>query len=309
MDVLQCMRAFTCVVAMGSLTAAAARLETTTANISRMLASLEGHLSIRLLNRTTRRIALTEAGKRYLPRCEQILCLVDIAQTEIQQQQTSPTGRLRIHIMNGLTDSVVPELVSRYRQRYPAVNFELSMSRQFPDLIAEGYDMVILRQGTAPDSGGEVQDLGGVQGILCASPGYLAAHGRPGRAHDLQFHTCLALSEAQQPEDAWQLSGPRGACSVALKNVPLRADSEQALCSAIIAGMGIGLLPTYVAARSLQEGTLVQVLESHRADCGRIYAVSPDTRLADARISSWISHLVDHLPLLLANGGPSSLCA
>ncbi|MCO8166018.1 LysR family transcriptional regulator [Pseudomonas sp. 21LCFQ010] len=303
------MRAFTCVVAMGSLTAAAARLETTTANISRMLASLEGHLSIRLLNRTTRRIALTEAGKRYLPRCEQILGLVEIAQAEIQHQQTLPMGRLRIHVMNGLTDSVMPELVSRYRQRYPAVSFELSISRQFPDLIAEGYDMVILRQSAAPHGGGEVQDLGGVHGILCASPGYLAIHGRPRRVHDLQSHTCLALNETLHAEDVWQLFGPKGTCRVALKNVPLRSDSEQALYSAILAGLGIGLLPAYIAARGLQEGSLVQVLECYRADYGRLYAVSPDTRLADARTSSWIAHLVEHLPLLLGDEESSSLCA
>lgn len=309
MDVLQCMRAFTCVVSMGSLTAAASRLETSTGNISRMLASLEGHLSIRLLNRTTRRIALTQAGRGYLTRCEQILGLVDIAQAEILQKQTLPLGRLRVHVMHGLADHLIPELISLYRQRNPTVSFELSMSKQFPDLIAEGFDMVIVRQEQQPQSAAEVQNLGRVSGILCASSGYLAANGTPCCIQDLHAHACLGLSEALQPQDAWLLHGPQGRCRVPLENMPLRADSEQTLCSAIMAGLGIGLLPTYSAARGLQDGRLVQVLENYQADIGQIYALTADTRLADARITSWIAHLVDHLPQHLMRHTVSNLCA
>lgn len=127
MDVLQFMRAFRSVVQAGSLTGAAERLQTSTANISRMLTQLEAHLRIRLLNRTTRRVALTEAGKRYLARCEQILTLVDTAESEVQQQHNRPMGELRIHAMHGLGQHYVVDLITRYRKRYPEVTFKLTL--------------------------------------------------------------------------------------------------------------------------------------------------------------------------------------
>lgn len=308
MDVLQVMRAFRCVVHTGSLTAAAARLETTTANISRMLANLEAHLHIRLLNRTTRRIALTEAGKLYLERCEQILSLVEVAEDEVQQQHRRPVGQLRIHAMHGLGQSYVVDLINRYRQRYPQVTFNLTMSNHMPDLLEEGYDMSILLQDTPPVVSYGVKELGATHGILCASPDYLRVAGTPETPADLRQHACLGFCDPSRSADEWVLYGPRGSAHVSLVDSPLRVDSEEAMRSALTCALGIGMLPAYAAAPALRSGALVQVLTDYRSRRSGIYAVYPSAQRPDVRTSTWVDHLACHLPDLLA-GDAALLCA
>ncbi|WP_409278918.1 LysR family transcriptional regulator [Pseudomonas defluvii] len=307
MDVLQVMRAFSCVVQAGSLTGAAERLGTTTTSISRMLSNLEAHLHIRLLNRTTRRIALTEAGKRYLTRCQQILELVETAESEVQQQQRLPVGQLRIHASHGLGQRYVVDLITRYRQRHPAVTFNLTMSNRLPDL-EEGYDMSILLRDMPPQLSCSVEALGSVQTVLCASPTYLARMGQPHRVQDLSGHACLASCDSERQAQEWLLHGPTGLVRVPLTKPPLRVDSEEALCSAIVAGLGIGLLPAYASAEGLRTGTLQQVLPAYRSAPMGIYAVSPGGRQPDARTSTWIRHLQDYLPGLVTRD-VEALCA
>ncbi|WP_264312520.1 LysR family transcriptional regulator [Pseudomonas putida] len=308
MDVLQFMRAFRSVVQAGSLTGAAERLQTSTANISRMLTQLEAHLRIRLLNRTTRRVALTEAGKRYLARCEQILTLVDTAESEVQQQHNRPMGELRIHAMHGLGQHYVVDLITRYRKRYPEVTFKLTLSNRLPDLYKDGYDMSILLQNSPPQVAYCVQALGSVDAILCASPGYLASHAPLEGAQDLRAHACLSFCDGARHSDDWQLYGPSGPVKVPLAQTPLRVDSEDAMRSAIVAGLGIGLLPAYAAAEGLRNGSLLQVLPSYHAGPGAIYAIYPSRQQTDVRTSTWIHHLMDHMPGMLA-GDVQTLCA
>lgn len=308
MDVLQFMRAFRSVVQAGSLTGAAERLQTSTANISRMLTQLEAHLHIRLLNRTTRRIALTAAGKRYLARCEQILTLVDTAESEVQQQRNRPMGELHIHAMHGLGQHYVVDLITRYRKRYPEVTFKLTLSNRLPDLHKEGYDMSILLQDSPPQVSYGVQALGSVDAVLCASPGYLASNGPLKCAQDLRVHVCLGFCDGGRPPDDWQLYGPSGPVRVPLVQTPLQVDSEDAMRSAIEAGLGIGLLPAYAAAEGLREGSLLQVLPAYRSRPGGIYAIYPSRQPSDVRTSTWIQHLIDHMPPMVA-GDVQTLCA
>src|SRR5450830_467346 len=135
MDTLQNMRAFSCVAEAGSFTAAAAQLDTTTANISRAVSNLEAHLQTRLLNRTTRRIALTEAGKRYLLRCEQILAYVEEAEAEASDAHARPSGQLKVHTMTGIGQHFVIDAIARYRRTHPDVTFDLTLANRVPDLL------------------------------------------------------------------------------------------------------------------------------------------------------------------------------
>ncbi|RZI83949.1 MAG: LysR family transcriptional regulator, partial [Pseudomonas sp.] len=130
MDTLQNMRAFSCVAQLGSFTAAAVQLDTTTANVSRAVSNLEAHLQTRLLNRTTRRIALTEAGKRYLMRCEQILTYVEEAEAEASDAHARPGGQLKVHSMTGVGQHFVVDAIARYRETHPDVTFDLTMANR-----------------------------------------------------------------------------------------------------------------------------------------------------------------------------------
>lgn len=170
MDTLQNMRAFSCVAQAGSFTAAAAVLDTTTANVSRAVSNLEAHLQTRLLNRTTRRIALTEAGKRYLLRCEQILASVEEAEAEASDAHARPAGQLKVHSMPGVGQHYVIDAIARYRRNHPDVAFDLTMTHRVPDLLEEGYDVSIVLASELADSGFVSQRTGITYSIVCASP-------------------------------------------------------------------------------------------------------------------------------------------
>ena len=153
MDTLQNMRVFVRVVEAGSFTGAAQHLNTTTAYASRAVSDLEAHLRTRLLNRTTRRIALTEAGERYLQRCEQILAYVDQAEAEAGDAHARPSGKLKVHAMTSFGQHYVVPAVGRYQQQYPDVHVELTLAQRMPDLLDEGYDVSVVLASDLPVSG------------------------------------------------------------------------------------------------------------------------------------------------------------
>src|SRR5258708_3430402 len=170
MDTLQNMRVFSRVVEAGSFTAAAQQLNTTTAYASRAVSDLEAHLRTRLLNRTTRRIALTDAGERYLQRCQQILAYVEEAEAEASDAHARPSGKLRVHTMSSFGGRyVVPALV-RYQQLHPEVSVQLTLSQRIPDLLEEGFEVSIVLGYGLPDSGLVSQRLGSAFSIACAAP-------------------------------------------------------------------------------------------------------------------------------------------
>ena len=160
MDVLQTMRFFTAVAQSGSFTAAAQLLDTTTTNVSKAVSSLEARLHTRLINRTTRRLALTEAGIRYLQRCEKILEEIREAEEEAGIAQVDPKGRLKIHAMSAIGNHYVIDAIARYREIHPSVLFDLTLTNRLPDMIEEGYDMSIVLARDLPDSGFVAQRLG-----------------------------------------------------------------------------------------------------------------------------------------------------
>lgn len=203
MDTLDNMRIFVRVVDAGSFTAAARHLNSTTAQISRAIADLEGHLRTRLLNRTTRRLAVTEAGQRYLQRCEHILAYVDEAEAEAADANVRASGTLRIHAMTSFGQRYLIPALARYREAHPEVSVELTLSQRIPDLLDEGYDTAVVLTRSLPDSGMVSQQLGDIYSVLCASPAYLAAHGTPRRPQDLANHPCVVLQSPFFPADHW----------------------------------------------------------------------------------------------------------
>ena len=300
MDTLQNMRAFSCVAQVGSFTAAAVQLDTTTANVSRAVSNLEAHLQTRLLNRTTRRIALTEAGKRYLLRCEQILTYVEEAEAEASDAHARPAGQLKVHSMTGVGQHYVIDAISRYRKTHPDVTFDLTMANRVPDLLDEGYDVSIVLASELPDSGFVSQRLGITYSIVCASPDYVKAHGIAQKPKDLLNHQCLRMVSPVIPLEKWLFDGPEGQEMVNITHAPFQVNSADAMNTAISSGMGVGVLPIYSAIEGLRNGTLVRVLPQYRLQELNLYAIYPSRQYLDAKIKTWVEYLRNSLPEILA---------
>ena len=300
MDTLQNMRVFTRVVEAGSFTGAAQHLNTTTAYASRAVSDLEAHLRTRLLNRTTRRIALTEAGERYLQRCEQILAYVDQAEAEAGDAHAKPSGKLKVHAMTSFGQHYVVPAVGRYQQRYPEVQIELTLAQRMPDLLDEGYDVALVLAHDLPDSGLVSQRLGSAFSVACASPAYLERNGVPQTPSDLSRHTCLQMVTPVFPTNEWTFDGPNGQETLALGAATFQVNVAEALAVAVREGMGIGLIPIYSAISGLRSGQLMWVLPEYTSQEMNVYALYPSRQYLDAKIRTWVEFLRDELPATLA---------
>jgi DNA-binding transcriptional LysR family regulator len=296
MDTLQNMRVFSRVVEAGSFTAAAHQLNTTTAYASRAVSDLEAHLRTRLLNRTTRRIALTEAGERYLQRCEQILAYVDQAEAEAGDAHAKPSGKLKMHAWTGIGQHYIVPMISRYQMLHPSVQIELTLASRVPDLLDEGFDVSIVLGSELPDSGLIAQRLGSVFTIACASPGYIEEHGAPHLLSDLAQHTCLQLVTPAFPPNKWTFDGPNGQETINLGATPFTVNVAEAMAIAISAGMGVGVLSTSSALPGLRAGTLVRVLPEYTMELFTVFALYPSRQYLDAKIRTWVEFLRSELP-------------
>jgi len=301
MDTLHNMRVFVHVAETGSYTAAAALMNTTTASVSRAVSNLEAHLQARLLNRSTRRIALTEAGQRYLLRCQQILAFVEEAEAEASYAHARPHGKLRVHSMTGIGQHYMVRAITDYRRLYPDVSFDLTLANRIPDLLEEGFDVAIVLANELPDSGLISQPLGQIFSILCAAPDYLKARGMPRALADLRDHDCLRLVSPVMALDQWQFDGPDGEELVTLGHSPFQVNVGDAMGEAIGAGLGIGVVPVYSAIEKLRSGELVRVLPQYRLQQLSIYALYPSRQYLDAKIKTWVSYLRDMLPRVIHN--------
>jgi DNA-binding transcriptional LysR family regulator len=296
-DTLTNMRIFVRVAEEGSFTAAAQRLDITTPAVSRAVAALEAYLRARLLNRSTRRVVLTEAGLRYFQRCEQILDVVDQAEAEAADSQLSPSGRLRVHATSTFGQTYVTPAVVRYRQRYPDVSVDLTLSQHMPDIIEEGYDVsVVLHVDELPDSSHVAQRLGTLHSVLCASPAYLRERGVPQGVDDLPQHSCFQFVSPVYPDDRWLLEGPNGIETVHLRDPGFRINSVDGLAVALKEGIGIGAVPMSTAALALRDGSLVRVLSDYRLQPLTAYALYTSRRYLDAKIKTFVECLRDFIP-------------
>jgi DNA-binding transcriptional LysR family regulator len=295
MDTLQNMRVFTRVVETGSFTAAAQSLNSTTGAMSRAVSELEARLRTRLMNRSTRRLALTSAGESYLRRCRQILADVDHAEEEASCAHERPAGVLRMHSFASLGHHYVLPALTRYHAQFPDVSVELSLSQRMPDLFDGTSDMAVVAASSLPDSELVSHLLGSTFSILCASPDYLRAHGAPARPQDLASHDCLTLQTPAFPTHEWLLEGPDGIVQIHVSG-PVQTNTAESLALAIRDGIGIGMLPLYSAIDALNEGALVRVLPEHILQKMNIYALYPSRRFIDAKVRTWVEFLRATMP-------------
>ena len=301
MDIFQTLRFFVAVAQTGSFTAAAQLLDTTTTNVSKAVTSLEARLQTRLINRTTRRLALTEAGVRYLQRCEKILEEVREADEEAGTAHITPVGRLKIHAMSAIGNHYVIDAIAKYRETHPSVMFDLTLTNRLPDLLEEGYDMSIVLARDLPDSGFVAQRLGITYSILCASPAYLKKRGHPASPGALGAHDCLRIVNTVMPVENWAFEGPEGVETVNIPVSPFHVNTADAMTVAIKNGMGIGIQPIASAVDGLRAGTLVRVLPDYHFEEFNLFAIYPSRKFVDAKIKTWVEFLKGYIPGLLAS--------
>jgi len=297
MDLLNNLRVFVRVVDCASFTAAADALELSTAQVSRLVADLEQHVQARLLQRTTRRLSLTEAGERFLQRSRLILEEMEAATAEARGAHLKPSGRLRVHTMNGLGVLITP-LIARYSELYPDVVFELTLSQRNPDPLEDGQDVVISIAHELADSQFVGQPIGQIYSVLCASPQYLQRRGVPDAPLALNDHLCLRMIDPLYG-DQWVFQDDEGEQAVN-PAMTFQCNVAESMVKASEAGMGISLIPFYTATRSLVDGTLLRLLPDYRPRQRNVYALYPSRRFLDAKVRTWVDFLKVELPGLFA---------
>ena len=297
MDIFQAMRVFVRVVETGSFTAAAQALGYSTAQTSRLLSELESSLQARLLQRSTRRLALTEVGARYLERCRLILGEIEDANAEAAGAHLIPRGHLRVQSTTGLGIQLLAPLVARYTELYPQVHVDLTLSQRQPDLLEEGHDLVITLSAHLPDSELIGQPLGSIFSVISAAPSYLEGRNIPKVPEDLHQHRCLHLVDPLFT-DSWTFRDDEGEQVIRPGNV-FQVNVAEAMAKVAEAGLGICLLPDYVAVGSYQRGSLVRLLPHYRLHEKNIYALYPSRRFLDAKVKTWVEFLKEEIPKVL----------
>ena len=292
MDRLAAMQAFVKVAELGSFSAAADQLDLSKSAVSKMVRSLEDHLGARLLNRTTRRLSLTEAGGRYVEHAARLLA--DLAEVEARtaDEQATPRGRLKVNAPMSFGLRHVAPLVPGLLRAYPELTLDLTLNDRVVDLVDEGFDVAI-RIGRLPDSALVARKLCAVDLVLVASPAYVAAAPPLDDVRDLARHTALLYAYGPL-RDEWRLERD-GETVTAPVHGPLRANNGDALGIAALAGLGIALLPDFIVREDLAAGRLVRVLPTVSGGQLGVHALYPANRHPLAKLTAFVDYLRRHL--------------
>ena len=298
---LHAMNAFVKVVDTGTFTAAAEQMGLTTAQVSRLVSELEKRLQTKLLQRTTRRIALTGPGDVYAIQCRDILERVDMAEAVASGSTTEPSGRLRVLCMGGFGNRYVVPLIAGFCSRYAKVAVEYSTSQYAPDLLAEAIDVSVYLTRHLSDSGHIALSLGTTFSVLCAAPAYLASRGIPDHPRELMKHACIRLVNPSTSVE-WELISGKQSYQVD-PDGPLTGDNPDVLLNAAEQASGIAYLPFFTVIDSIRSGRLVRILPSWRSVDVGVFALYPSRRFLDAKTKVWLDLLKTHVaPMLAADG-------
>ncbi|RZI43959.1 LysR family transcriptional regulator [Herbaspirillum sp. HC18] len=295
MDRLQSMRVFAKVVEQGSFAGAGKALDISNAVITRHVADLEEHLGTRLLNRTTRRLSLTETGHAYLERVLQILQEIDDAEAIASSQSKNPSGTLRLYSQLGFGQTQLAQLLPAYAVAYPDVTLDVTLSDRTVDLVEESFDVGIFIDFQKFDSGMIARQIGVSEALLCASPKYVKQHGTPRTLDDISRHACLNFSY-EQVRHHWPIKGPDGDTV----NIPVTSkvvsNNGELLRQCALAGMGIVIRPSFSLGDDLAAGRLVRLLPDHELGQLTVVMVYPSRRLLSAKVRTFVDFVAQKFP-------------
>jgi len=292
MDKLNAMATFVRIVEKGSLTAAAAGLDTSVPSVVRTLAALERHLGVRLLNRTTRRLHLTDEGAQYVAHCRTVLSAVHDFELGLTSRQAQPRGRLSVTAPVLFGRRYVAPIAVDFIHRYPEVTADLLFVDRVVSVIDEGIDVAV-RIGHLKDSSLVAIRVGEVRRIVCPSPQYLRRHGAPRAPADITNHQCVRHT-GLEPRSEWHFRVGRRNTAVPINPIMTCNEIDSAL-SACTRGIGLGMFLSYQAAPGRKSRDLKYVLEEFETEPLPVHVIYPHTRLMSAQVRAFVDECVKKL--------------
>jgi DNA-binding transcriptional LysR family regulator len=290
LDRFATLEAFVAVARTGSFARAAEKLGLSRAMVSKHIQALEARLGARLLNRTTRQVSLTEAGRNFQQRAERLLAELEDAEGDAAQEADTPRGTLRISAPVSFGVTHVAPALAAFLAAHPGLRGDLALNDRVVDVVEEGFDLAV-RIGRLPDSMLIARRLAVARLAVIASPGYLSRHGRPTQPEDLVGHNCLTYAYAAS-RDEWRFVGKNGARSVAVQG-SLRANNGDALREAVLGDLGIALLPTFLCGDDIRRGRVQCLLDGWPPEEIYVHAVYPPGRHVAAKVRQFVDFLVE----------------
>lgn len=300
MDRFAAMTSFRRVVEARSFSVAARHLGLSPAAVTKHVAWLEQELGTRLLHRTTRRVTVSEIGASYYERCKQILDDVEEAEAAATAEHAEPRGWIRVNAPVSFGLAHLGGFVARFHERFPQVRVDLTLDDRLINPTVEGVDVVIRITRALADSDLVARRLTGMTRVVCAAPSYLARRGEPRHPRDLVDHDCIVYSQAEQP-GRWELEGRGGVVEVTVDPC-FAANNSVLLRDATIAGLGVAVMPSYLARDALAAGALRALLTTYRPLAFDVYALYARPRQQSARVRAFVDALAEELAPATAAG-------
>ena len=289
MDRFQAITAFARVVETGSFARAAERLGVSVSAVSRQVSELEAHLDARLLNRTTRRLSLTESGRLFYERCVQLLADLDEAEQSAHAGTARPRGTLRLSCAVTFGERHLAPAVAELAARYPELEFDVELSDRAVDLVDEGFDAAV-RIGAIGSQNLVGRRVGSTHAVCCAAPAYLQRHGEPKRPEDLARHVCLSYEYAAH-RNTWSFQDRQGRDRSVKIDGPIQANSGHFLAALAASGVGIACEPDFIVGPDVRAGRLVRILRGFEPPPWSIYVVYPSRRHLSAKVRAFAEFL------------------
>jgi DNA-binding transcriptional LysR family regulator len=289
MDRFLAVTAFAKVVELGSFARAAERLSVSTSAVSRQVSDLEAHLDVRLLNRTTRKLSLTEAGQAFYERSVQLLADLEEAESSVRAAAVSPKGTLRLTCGVSFGVRYLAPAIADFGAQHPQLLFDLDLSDRAVDLVEEGFDLAI-RIGLIGQQGLVSRRLGWTRAVCCASPQYLKRRGTPQKPEDLAQHECLTYTHVPVP-NVWTFESADGTNHSVRITPRHRANNGRMLAALATAGLGVVFEPDFIVAPEVSAGRLVRLLPGFEPARAPIAAVYPSRRHLSAKVRTIVDFL------------------
>ncbi len=291
MDRLTALQVFAQVVESGSFAKAAAKLGLSTSAASRHVAELEAHLQTRLLNRTTRRVSLTETGRAFYERTVQLLADLEEAEREASRAAVVPRGVIRLTTAVNFGVRHLAPAIAEFLAKHGELRFDVSLSDRIVDLVEEGFDLAIRIGGPGPQNL-VARKLGETRVMLCASPAYLAAHGTPQVPEDLERHNCFTY-EYVSPRNVWHFRDPSGRERQVRVSGNLHSNNGDLAAEVAARGGGIVFEPAFIVGPEVRAGRLVPLLQDFVPPPVPIFAVYPSRKHLSAKVRVFVDFLVE----------------
>ncbi|WP_419905196.1 LysR family transcriptional regulator [Kiloniella sp.] len=285
---------FVAVVEEGGFSAAAKKLQVSKSAVSKRITQLEARLGVQLLYRSTRKLSLSEAGEQYFAHAVQSLAAAREAEDAVAQMQGAPQGRLRINTTMSFGRLHVAPLVSEFLGKYPGVELDMVMDDRVVDMVEGGFDLAI-RVRMLEDSSLFARKIAPSHNLLCAAPDYLKSRGTPTHPEQLHDHNCLHYAYASSVQ-SWRFTNPKTSESIALDTTGnYQVNNSEAMYEAVLQGLGIGRMPTFIAGPDVAAGKLVSLMPDYILPSQTIYAMFPERRHLPAKVRAFIDFLVSKL--------------